>query len=81
MECLNHVLEKCGEELMVKEEWLALPTRNKMRVVIYVYNLRKQQLAEEARREGEGKVPCSPVHTDQLEEEFNKVATQVHSTF
>jgi hypothetical protein len=57
LECLNHVLEKCGEEPMVNEEWLALPSRNKMRVVIYVHNLRKQQLAEEDRREGEGKVP------------------------
>ena len=42
LECLNHVLEKCGEEPMVKEEWLGLPTRNKMRVFVYVHNMRKQ---------------------------------------
>jgi hypothetical protein len=69
---LNHVLGKCGEEPMVKEEWLGLPTGNKMRVCVYAYNLRKQQLAEADGMEGEGKVPC----LDEVEEEFNLVATQ-----
>ena len=39
-------------------------------------------MAEEDRREVEGKVPCSPqVHMDKLEEDFNQLATQILSTF
>ncbi|MCP3659437.1 MAG: hypothetical protein GY830_03615, partial [Bacteroidetes bacterium] len=71
----------CGEEPMVNEEWLARKSLEKGKSVDHGGRRIIKKKTEEDRREGEGKVPCSPVHTDQLEEEFNKVATQVHSTF
>jgi hypothetical protein len=37
---------------MVKEEWLGLPTRNKMRVFVYVHNMRKQAGAGRGEQEG-----------------------------
>jgi hypothetical protein len=55
---VNHMLVKCGEEPIDEKEWLSLPSKNKMRVVMYVHNLRKGNLEE---------VPSTPEEEEDMD--------------
>jgi hypothetical protein len=67
---VNHMLVKCCEQQMNEEECLSLPAQNMLRVVMYVHNLRKENLEE---------VASSPEEdSDMMEAGFN-VLVNVYS--
>merc|ERR1712192_206584 len=51
LQCLNHVLQKCGEEKMEQEEWMDLTVSAKMQVFLYVHKIREEMLKKTKKEE------------------------------
>lgn len=68
LECLNHVLQKCGEEEMEKQEWIDMAVTAKMQVFLYVHKIRVEMLEKEPEREKQ---------EEDLEEDFNDLVKQL----
>jgi len=72
LQCLNHVLQKCGEEKMEQEEWMDLAVAAKMQVFLYVHKIREEMLEKKKVEEEE-----KEKQEDDLEEDFNDLVKQL----
>jgi len=73
LQCLNHVLQKCGEEKMEQEEWMDLTVSAKMQVFLYVHKIREEMLKRMEKEEVEEKEN----QEEDLEEDFNDLVKQL----